>query len=77
MAGLGGTLASRYLSGSQREGAGLVRAKTGTLTGVSSLAGTVVDADGRLLVFAILADAVPAGGTDEARVCLLYTSRCV
>ena len=37
-------------------GRGWVRAKTGTLTGVNSLAGTVLDAEGRILVFALLSN---------------------
>ncbi len=57
-----GTLADRYLPGSSAgRGAGVVRAKTGTLTAVSTLAGIVHDTSGRLLVFALLADRVPAG----------------
>ena len=54
IAGFTGTLAERYRQRLTRAGAGVVRAKTGTLAGVNTLAGAVVDADGRLLVFAFL-----------------------
>ncbi|MCW7945489.1 D-alanyl-D-alanine carboxypeptidase [Streptomyces hygroscopicus] len=56
VAGFTGTLSDRYEDGAERSGVGVVRAKTGSLTGVNSLAGTVVDADGRLLAFAFLTD---------------------
>ncbi len=68
VAGWSGTLADRYVSGSPRTGAGVVRAKTGTLTGVSTLAGTVHDRSGRLLAFALMAD--QTGSTPAAEEAL-------
>jgi D-alanyl-D-alanine carboxypeptidase/D-alanyl-D-alanine-endopeptidase (penicillin-binding protein 4) len=64
IAGWSGTLAARYAGDATKGGAGLVRAKTGTLTSVSVLAGVVHDAAGRLLVFAVIADRVGAEAED-------------
>ena len=66
VAGFTGTLAFRYGAGPSRGGAGVVRAKTGTLTGVSSLAG-ITSVAGRPVVFAAMSDRVRAGATLEAR----------
>jgi D-alanyl-D-alanine carboxypeptidase/D-alanyl-D-alanine-endopeptidase (penicillin-binding protein 4) len=57
VAGGDGTLQDRFPRGATSgPGRGFVRAKTGTLTGVSSLAGIVTDVDGRLLVFALMSN---------------------
>ncbi|MFW3170175.1 D-alanyl-D-alanine carboxypeptidase/D-alanyl-D-alanine-endopeptidase [Geodermatophilus sp. CPCC 206100] len=61
VAGYDGTLAERG-DADPATAPGAVRAKTGTLLGVHGLAGTVVTADGRLLVFAVVADAAPPNG---------------
>lgn len=58
IAGLDGTLGERF---TERNGRGLVRGKTGSLNNVTSLAGTVVTLDNRLLTFVLLADKTPGG----------------
>ncbi|MGH3318587.1 MAG: D-alanyl-D-alanine carboxypeptidase/D-alanyl-D-alanine endopeptidase [Streptosporangiaceae bacterium] len=70
VAGFSGTLRYRYDSGSAKASLGLVHAKTGTLNGVSALAGYAYDADGRLLAFAFLANHVQNGGTWAAEAAL-------
>jgi D-alanyl-D-alanine carboxypeptidase len=64
VAGFSGTLDDRFATGTGSAGRGVVRAKTGTLDGVNTLAGTVEDADGRLLAFAFMANRVPASRVD-------------
>ncbi|MFB6398563.1 D-alanyl-D-alanine carboxypeptidase/D-alanyl-D-alanine-endopeptidase [Polymorphospora lycopeni] len=61
VAGWSGTLSHRFRSpaAGSAAGAGVVRAKTGTLSGVNAISGVVTTAEGRLLAFAILADQVP------------------
>ena len=56
VAGGDGTLEDRFGTGTASAGRGIVRAKTGTLTGVTALAGVVTTADGRLLVFATMSN---------------------
>ncbi|KND28813.1 D-alanyl-D-alanine carboxypeptidase/D-alanyl-D-alanine endopeptidase, partial [Streptomyces stelliscabiei] len=68
VAGFTGTLRGRYPS--EATGTGVVRAKTGTLSNVNTLAGTVVDADGRLLAFAFLATETDMADTDLAKKAL-------
>jgi D-alanyl-D-alanine carboxypeptidase/D-alanyl-D-alanine-endopeptidase (penicillin-binding protein 4) len=63
VAGYSGTLQIRYRkAGSGAAVAGLVRAKTGSLGGISAVAGILVDADGRALAFSMIADKVLDNG---------------
>ena len=63
--GLTGTLHDRFLD--ERNASGVVHAKTGTLSSVTSLAGGVLDAEGRYLVFSIQIDDVDKDKILEAR----------
>ncbi|GAA3386721.1 D-alanyl-D-alanine carboxypeptidase/D-alanyl-D-alanine endopeptidase [Cryptosporangium minutisporangium] len=67
VASYSGTLADRFEGASATAGVGLVRAKTGTLSGVSSLSGLTVTVEGRILTFAAVANGVPNGGTQGAQ----------
>ncbi|MDZ5622641.1 D-alanyl-D-alanine carboxypeptidase/D-alanyl-D-alanine endopeptidase [Nocardioides bizhenqiangii] len=69
VAGFTGSLADRFDQG-PTDGPGRVRAKTGTLTNVTSLAGIAVDLDGSLLVFAMIADRVRPSRSGLAEVAM-------
>jgi D-alanyl-D-alanine carboxypeptidase/D-alanyl-D-alanine-endopeptidase (penicillin-binding protein 4) len=71
VAGLSGTLEDRFAAPDTHTAAGLFRGKTGTLTGVNALGGTVVTADGRLLVVDIISNTDgPGRGTTAVRAAL-------
>ena len=59
VAGISGTLIDRYDVG--EPGRGTVRAKTGTLSKVVALSGTLVDANGDLLIYTFIANEIPSG----------------
>jgi serine-type D-Ala-D-Ala carboxypeptidase/endopeptidase (penicillin-binding protein 4) len=65
IAGGSGTLSNRFLdTDAGRATAGLLRAKTGSLTGTNALAGFVTDGSGRVLTFSLISnDAGPTGRT--------------
>ncbi|NYG58940.1 D-alanyl-D-alanine carboxypeptidase/D-alanyl-D-alanine-endopeptidase (penicillin-binding protein 4) [Nocardioides daedukensis] len=70
VAGFTGSLANRYAEAPQA-GAGRVRAKTGTLTGVHGLAGVTTDLDGNVFTFVFVADRVKVEKTLDARAALV------
>ncbi|NNG20869.1 D-alanyl-D-alanine carboxypeptidase/D-alanyl-D-alanine-endopeptidase [Naumannella sp. ID2617S] len=59
VAGVEGTLGGRFVEEGTAPGRGLVRAKTGTLTQVHTLAGYVRDADGALLAYSFIVNGDP------------------
>ena len=58
VAGVSGTLFERFDERVERAGRGVVRAKTGSLRDVGTLAGYLITADGAPLVFAMMANGV-------------------
>ena len=78
VAGGEGTLDDRFAADSETAaGRGVVRAKTGTLTAVSTLAGVTTDADGRLLTFALMSNGVnPAAVRPRLDAIATELARC-
>ena len=68
VSGFTGTLVDRFAR--LTSSLGMVRAKTGTLTGVHSLAGYALDAEGRPVVFAVMADGTSKVAPLEAQAAL-------
>lgn len=66
VAGFTGSLTYRF-AGDPPQARGLVRAKTGTLSGVHALAGLVVGRDGVPMVFVVAADKAPLEGKVDAQ----------
>nr|WP_301539857.1 D-alanyl-D-alanine carboxypeptidase/D-alanyl-D-alanine-endopeptidase [Nocardioides sp. zg-DK7169] len=69
VAAFSGSLSDRFDTGDP-EGRGRVRAKTGTLTNVSSLAGTATTLDGVPVLFVLMSDKVAVEDTLDARAAL-------
>jgi D-alanyl-D-alanine carboxypeptidase/D-alanyl-D-alanine-endopeptidase (penicillin-binding protein 4) len=61
VAGYDGSLEKRFYHEPSDPGVGIVRAKTGTLSGVSSLAGVVTTRQGAVLAFALMTDKATTG----------------
>ncbi|MGH3804827.1 MAG: D-alanyl-D-alanine carboxypeptidase, partial [Pseudonocardiaceae bacterium] len=66
VAGFSGTLRDRFGTDGSSKAVSDVRAKTGSLTQVRSLAGMVTTADGAVLSFAVVANGFPNNGGDTA-----------
>lgn len=67
VAGYSGTLAERFRTDAEDDAAGKVHAKTGYLRTVTSLTGTLVTNDNRLVVFTLMSNGLDAKGTLKAR----------
>lgn len=77
VAGVSGTLApnfKRYVTNPTRCAAGLIQAKTGSLSGVISLSGFAQGADGQVKVFSFLLNHVPSTLTTRRAVDRLATT---
>ncbi|GAA1596441.1 hypothetical protein GCM10009789_58010 [Kribbella sancticallisti] len=70
IAGFNGSLDGRFAGPGTATGTGFVRAKTGTLTSVHSLAGLARSRSGTLLVFAVATDSSPPAKALAARAAL-------
>jgi D-alanyl-D-alanine carboxypeptidase/D-alanyl-D-alanine-endopeptidase (penicillin-binding protein 4) len=69
-AGVSGTLQLHFYDAKSQAARGLLRAKSGSLQGVTSLTGILPDADGRLLSFDMAADHVTGGLGRDARIAI-------